>query len=45
MGSEMCIRDSFEQAVVTIGDAIFHARWKASGLTADELWPRHSNLE
>ena len=35
----------FEQAVVTIGDAIFHARWKASGLTADELWPRHSNLE
>jgi 6-phospho-3-hexuloisomerase len=35
----------FEQAVVLIGDALFHALWQASGRTADELWPRHANLE
>ncbi|HSP76520.1 MAG TPA: 6-phospho-3-hexuloisomerase [Cryobacterium sp.] len=35
----------FEQSVVVIGDAIFHSLWKASGATADELWPRHANLE
>lgn len=35
----------FEQAVVVIGDAVFHALWARSGSSADELWPRHSNLE
>jgi 6-phospho-3-hexuloisomerase len=35
----------FEQCVVVIGDALFHALWKASGQSADDLWPRHSNLE
>jgi 6-phospho-3-hexuloisomerase len=35
----------FEQSVVTIGDALFHALWTASGQSADDLWPRHSNLE
>jgi len=35
----------FEQAVVLIGDAVFHQLWKASGLTADDIWPRHANLE
>ncbi len=35
----------FEQTVVLIGDAVFHALWKASGQTADRLWPRHANLE
>jgi 6-phospho-3-hexuloisomerase len=35
----------FEQTVVTIGDALFHSLWKQSGLSADDLWPRHSNLE
>jgi 6-phospho-3-hexuloisomerase len=35
----------FEQSVVIVGDALFHALWKASGQTADDLWPRHSNLE
>ncbi|HEV7811508.1 MAG TPA: 6-phospho-3-hexuloisomerase [Leifsonia sp.] len=35
----------FEQSVAIIGDALFHALWKSSGQTADELWPRHSNLE
>jgi 6-phospho-3-hexuloisomerase len=35
----------FEQSVVIVGDALFHTLWKASGLSADDLWPRHSNLE
>jgi 6-phospho-3-hexuloisomerase len=35
----------FEQAVLVIGDAIFHSLWVRSGATADELWPRHANLE
>ena len=35
----------FEQAVMLIGDALFHTLWQASGVTADELWPRHANLE
>jgi 6-phospho-3-hexuloisomerase len=35
----------FEQTVVTIGDALFHSLWQDSGLSADDLWPRHSNLE
>ncbi|GAB3605634.1 6-phospho-3-hexuloisomerase [Conyzicola nivalis] len=35
----------FEQTVVTIGDALFHSLWQQSGLSADDLWPRHSNLE
>ncbi|KQM83569.1 6-phospho-3-hexuloisomerase [Agromyces sp. Leaf222] len=35
----------FEQAVVILGDAIFDALWVRSGATADELWPRHANLE
>ena len=35
----------FEQSVGLIGDALFHSLWKRSGQSADELWPRHSNLE
>jgi 6-phospho-3-hexuloisomerase len=35
----------FEQAVVLLGDALFHTLWLRSGRTADELWPRHANLE
>ncbi|KQQ93835.1 3-hexulose-6-phosphate isomerase [Leifsonia sp. Leaf325] len=35
----------FEQSVVVIGDALFHALWQRSGLSADDLWPRHANLE
>ncbi|TDW30253.1 6-phospho-3-hexuloisomerase [Cryobacterium psychrophilum] len=35
----------FEQSVLLLCDAIFHALWKASGATAEELWPRHANLE
>ncbi len=35
----------FEQAVVLLGDALFHELWQRSGASADDLWPRHSNLE
>ena len=35
----------FEQSVVFVGDAIFHSLWLATGAAADELWPRHANLE
>ncbi len=35
----------FEQLVLTIGDSLFDALWHVSGRSADELWPRHSNLE
>lgn len=35
----------FEQTVVLIGDALFHSLWLGSGASADELWPRHANLE
>jgi 6-phospho-3-hexuloisomerase len=35
----------FEQIVVLVGDALFHALWQRSGESADELWPRHANLE
>lgn len=35
----------FEQALWLTGDALFHALWVSSGLTAEELWARHSNLE
>jgi len=31
--------------IALVGDAVFHALWQASGLSADELWPRHANLE
>lgn len=35
----------FEQIVVVIGDGVFHTLWQRQGTTADDLWPRHSNLE
>ncbi len=35
----------FEQSVVVIGDALFHTLWQRSGVSADELWERHANLE
>jgi 6-phospho-3-hexuloisomerase len=35
----------FEQGVLLVGDALFHALWQRSGKTADELWPRHANIE
>jgi 6-phospho-3-hexuloisomerase len=35
----------FEQAIVLIGDAIFHTLWKLSGIDAAQLWLRHANIE
>ena len=35
----------FEQSVLLVGDALFHTLWQLSGFTAEELWPRHANLE
>lgn len=35
----------FEQCVVLVGDALFDALWQRSGVSADELWPRHANIE
>lgn len=35
----------FEQSVMLIGDALFHELWARSGASAEELWPRHANLE
>jgi 6-phospho-3-hexuloisomerase len=35
----------FEQTVVLVGDALFHTLWQASGRSAEQLWPRHANLE
>ena len=31
--------------VVLVGDALFHALWQRSGQSADDMWPRHANLE
>ncbi|MGO1770496.1 MAG: 6-phospho-3-hexuloisomerase [Microbacterium sp.] len=35
----------FEQGVVLVGDALFHALWQQGDQSADDLWPRHANLE
>ncbi|KNC19752.1 hypothetical protein AC792_05175 [Arthrobacter sp. RIT-PI-e] len=35
----------FEQTLLLVLDAVFHALWQADGTPAEELWPRHANLE
>lgn len=35
----------FEQSLMLLGDALFHALWQSAGVSAEELWPRHANLE
>ncbi|SIR54197.1 6-phospho-3-hexuloisomerase [Microbacterium sp. RURRCA19A] len=35
----------FEQSVGLVGDALFHAMWQRGDQSADDLWPRHANLE
>lgn len=35
----------FEQGVALLGDALFHGLWSRSHQSADDLWPRHANLE
>ncbi|SFS98829.1 6-phospho-3-hexuloisomerase [Saccharopolyspora flava] len=35
----------FEQSVLLLTDALFHALWRSSGTQATELWRLHANLE
>jgi len=35
----------FEQAVVLVLDAVFHAIWVANNIPAETLWVRHANWE
>jgi 6-phospho-3-hexuloisomerase len=35
----------FEQSVLLVTDAMFQAMWHARGESAEQLWPRHANLE
>ena len=35
----------FEQGLLLVTDALFHALWQIDGSPAEELWPRHANLE
>lgn len=35
----------FEQAVLLVLDGVFMALWQESGLTKEDLWPKHANLE
>jgi 6-phospho-3-hexuloisomerase len=35
----------FEQTVLLLMDTIFQEMWHQRGQSAEELWPRHANLE
>jgi len=35
----------FEQSLLVATDALFHRLWERDGSAAEELWPRHANLE
>lgn len=35
----------FEQTLLVVMDAIFQMLWRESGESAEQLWPRHANLE
>lgn len=35
----------FEQAVLLLTDALFWGMWQQRGESAEQLWPRHANLE
>lgn len=35
----------FEQSILMLTDALFHAMWRSSGIQARELWRLHANLE
>ena len=43
--SEQYAGTLFEQGAILLGDILFHHLWRASGRSADDLWPQHSNLE
>lgn len=35
----------FEQSILLLFDAIFMTLWQESGLSKEDLWPKHANLE
>lgn len=35
----------FEQFLLLLTDSVFQTLWKSDGISADELWKRHANLE
>ena len=43
--SEQYAGSLFEQSVLLILDAVFMTLWQKSGLTKENLWPKHANLE
>lgn len=43
--SEQYAGSLFEQVLLLLGDALFHASWLSSRRSAEQLWPRHANLE
>ena len=43
--SEQYAGSLFEQSVLILTDALFHALWQTSGSQARELWRLHANLE
>ncbi|WP_437919977.1 6-phospho-3-hexuloisomerase [Sphingobacterium sp. LRF_L2] len=43
--SEQYAGSLFEQAVLLVSDSIFWTLWQESGLTKEDLWPKHANLE
>ncbi|SFW46434.1 6-phospho-3-hexuloisomerase [Sinomicrobium oceani] len=43
--SEQYAGSLFEQSVLIMLDAVFMKLWKDSGLTKEDLWTKHANLE
>lgn len=43
--SEQYAGSLFEQSVLLLSDALFHALWRSSGVQARDLWRLHANLE
>lgn len=35
----------FEQSVLFVGDAVFHAIWQLSNIPAEIMWKQHANME
>ena len=35
----------FEQSILLLFDSIFMSLWQESGLSKEDLWPKHANLE
>lgn len=43
--SEQYAGSLFEQFTLLVFEGVFMALWKESGLSKEDLWPRHANLE